>query len=54
MICPIRKGGPCEKEECAWYIRVERACAVVVIALEKEAEAHPRMANFNVDDDAPF
>lgn len=33
LICPMRKsGGPCVKDECAWWTTEDESCAVLDIA----------------------
>ena len=31
-ICPLPDIGFCKKEKCAWWIKQEQCCAIVVIA----------------------
>ena len=47
IVCPMRKGGPCVKKECAWYNEVE--CSILSIAKIFDPDVH------NIpDDDVPF
>ena len=36
MICPLKTGNPkiCSEKECAWWIRTQGQCAILVIAVD--------------------
>lgn len=60
MICPIRKGGPCVGERCAWYNETE--CSILSIAKTKTQYISASLAAYDKnfrdngapDDDVPF